>query len=373
MPSHASTRPRCCATPSLLQPPRSSCWPAPHSGSAVRRRWPRSHAIATRRRRRSLQRSLPPAPGQTICLASGSYGTWQGTNKPITIRAADGATPDDALRLRQRRRRLHARRHDAAWAARSRAGAHDITIRNTTSTRTRPSTASRTRTSCSTTTRTTTSTAHQGRRTPAWASTGARRTPSGVTIQNSRMRGGDSDGVHTGVAVNVLNNTFTTSATSGAATTPTTSSSRAPTAAASPATAFTPTRATTQGITSYDGGTNGVTIEDNVVDITPPLGHRVLRRQELDHPPQHRPLVRRRQLRLQRHPCGYIALTARPRTRRQRHPGLRQRRHHHRSTTAPPPPATTTTRTARPSPTPARYQLPRLQAGHRLDGQDRRL
>ena len=30
--------------------------------------------------------------GQTICLASGSYGTWQGTNKAITIRAAAGAT-----------------------------------------------------------------------------------------------------------------------------------------------------------------------------------------------------------------------------------------------------------------------------------------
>ena len=30
--------------------------------------------------------------GQTICLASGSYGTWSGTNKPITIRKQDGAT-----------------------------------------------------------------------------------------------------------------------------------------------------------------------------------------------------------------------------------------------------------------------------------------
>jgi hypothetical protein len=33
------------------------------------------------------------AAGQTICLASGSYGTFSGTNKAITIRAADGATP----------------------------------------------------------------------------------------------------------------------------------------------------------------------------------------------------------------------------------------------------------------------------------------
>lgn len=31
--------------------------------------------------------------GQVVCLASGSYGTWAGTNKAITIRKADGATP----------------------------------------------------------------------------------------------------------------------------------------------------------------------------------------------------------------------------------------------------------------------------------------
>jgi hypothetical protein len=31
--------------------------------------------------------------GQTICLASGDYGTWAGTNKAITVKAAAGATP----------------------------------------------------------------------------------------------------------------------------------------------------------------------------------------------------------------------------------------------------------------------------------------
>jgi hypothetical protein len=31
--------------------------------------------------------------GQTICLATGNYGTWAGTNKAITITAAPGATP----------------------------------------------------------------------------------------------------------------------------------------------------------------------------------------------------------------------------------------------------------------------------------------
>src|SRR4051812_10554361 len=31
--------------------------------------------------------------GDTICLATGNYGTFQGTNKQVTIRAADGASP----------------------------------------------------------------------------------------------------------------------------------------------------------------------------------------------------------------------------------------------------------------------------------------
>ena len=31
--------------------------------------------------------------GQTVCLASGSYGTFAGTGKAVTIRAADGASP----------------------------------------------------------------------------------------------------------------------------------------------------------------------------------------------------------------------------------------------------------------------------------------
>ena len=32
-------------------------------------------------------------PGETICLATGGYGTFEGTNKAITIRAARGAAP----------------------------------------------------------------------------------------------------------------------------------------------------------------------------------------------------------------------------------------------------------------------------------------
>ncbi len=33
------------------------------------------------------------APGQTVCLTSGDYGSWRGTNKAITVQAAAGAAP----------------------------------------------------------------------------------------------------------------------------------------------------------------------------------------------------------------------------------------------------------------------------------------
>jgi hypothetical protein len=37
--------------------------------------------------------------GQTICLAAGSYGTWQGTNKAITIRPQAGVSPSLSVAL----------------------------------------------------------------------------------------------------------------------------------------------------------------------------------------------------------------------------------------------------------------------------------
>ena len=37
--------------------------------------------------------------GQTLCLASGQYGVWQGTDKAITIRPQDGATPTMGIKF----------------------------------------------------------------------------------------------------------------------------------------------------------------------------------------------------------------------------------------------------------------------------------
>jgi parallel beta-helix repeat protein len=91
-------------------------------------------------------------------------------------------------------------------------------------------------------------------------------TPSGVTIENSTMQGGDSDGVHTGVAVNVIDNTFSNLCDTGGNHTDAIQFEGAVGGLIKGN--YVHATCTTQGITSYDGGTNGVTIEDNVIDIT---------------------------------------------------------------------------------------------------------
>src|SRR3954447_1204541 len=67
--------------------------------------------------------------GETICLASGNYGTWQGTGKAITLKAASGATPNMNVNLGP---------GDSGFTLDGlsgmggtvNAGAHDFTIRN---------------------------------------------------------------------------------------------------------------------------------------------------------------------------------------------------------------------------------------------------
>ena len=90
-------------------------------------------------------------------------------------------------------------------------------------------------------------------------------TPSGVTISNSLFKGGDADGVHTGVAVNIIGNEFLDICDAGGNHTDNIQYE----GAQGGVVRGNYIRATcdTQGITSYDGGTVGVTIEDNVIDL----------------------------------------------------------------------------------------------------------
>ena len=97
---------------------------------------------------------------------------------------------------------------------------------------------------------------------------------SGVTVQTSQFANGDCDGVHTGVALDVLNNTFSNLCDVNTNHTDNIQFQGANGGRIAGNFIYEPVdgSCTTQGITSYDGGTNGVTIEDNVVDIARPWG-----------------------------------------------------------------------------------------------------
>ena len=96
---------------------------------------------------------------------------------------------------------------------------------------------------------------------------------SGVTVANSRFGNSDCDGVHTGTALNVLDNTFYNLCDVGTNHTDNIQFQGAVGGVVAGNFIHEPlTGCTTQGITSYDGGTDGVVIENNVVDIGRPWG-----------------------------------------------------------------------------------------------------
>ena len=95
---------------------------------------------------------------------------------------------------------------------------------------------------------------------------------SGVTVQNSTFANSDCDGVHTGTALNVLNNTFYNLCDVGTNHTDNIQFQGAVGGRIAGNFIHEPLSCPTQGITSFDGGTNGVMIEDNVVDTQRPNG-----------------------------------------------------------------------------------------------------
>jgi Right handed beta helix region len=145
--------------------------------------------------------------GQVLCLASGSYGTWAGTNKAITLRPADGATASMSL---------EATTGDAGFTIDALKmgdssitdGAKNITVRNSAfsgpmildglananvlldhNTHNNISTCS----GCA-----------PARVALPYSCT----TFSGVTVSNSTFSGGNADGIQAGCGLNILSNTF---------------------------------------------------------------------------------------------------------------------------------------------------------------------
>ena len=211
-----------------------------------------------RRALRTSARRRPPrcgrrrgrVAGQTICLA-GDYGTWQGPDKAITIRAADGARR--AMKVNSARATaVHARRHHGDGGL-VEAGARDSRSATHLHRHDRHRGARR-RTSCSITTGTTGTPSGDGRSERQdhrlephgellrRDGPGTRRSATAISTASTSAR-----------ARTCIGNTFANLCDRGTNHTDNIQFQGAAPAAASRATLSRPAGCSTQGITSYDG------------------------------------------------------------------------------------------------------------------------
>jgi concanavalin A-like lectin/glucanase superfamily protein len=213
--------------------------------------------------------------GQTICLASGNYGTFSGTGKAVTIAAADGASPQMKVNFGAGDSGFTLDGMTGMGGAIS-SGAHDLTIRNSAFTSTIDV---------------------QGSPGPnllldhnshdwnavygnggpnakifIWSnSDGA---SSGLTVQSSTIRNGNLDGIHIGgsAGATILNNTFDNLCDTGTNHTDNLQTEGMVGGRIAGNYMHAAPGCATQGLTSFDSGTVGVVIEDNVIDIHRPWG-----------------------------------------------------------------------------------------------------
>ncbi|HEX5395372.1 MAG TPA: dockerin type I domain-containing protein [Candidatus Saccharimonadales bacterium] len=214
--------------------------------------------------------------GATLCLASGNYGTWTGTSKAITIKAADGATPQMKVSFGS---------GDANFTIDGMAGmggtvtsASSVTIKNSdfTSPIDFQGNNQNVVLDHNTFNWNAQSANGEGDTKINTDSTGTHSlsNPS-VTIENNVITNGDLDGVRVGMVTGllVLNNHFENLCDQNLNHTDNIQfygeSSQVRIAGNYVYESYS---CGTQGITSYDGGTNGIIIENNVVDIGRPWG-----------------------------------------------------------------------------------------------------
>lgn len=209
------------------------------------------------------------SPGQTVCLASGNYGTWTGTNKAITIAAAPGNTPtmqisfgagDGGFTLDG----------ISGMTGTINGGAANIMIQNsafagqldiegaTSNIVIRSDDFSYPVQSTS-----------GGPNAKIFLATNGASPGSAVTIENNLIANGDLDGVHIGGGSGALvaGNEFENLCDRGVNHTDNIQFEGGSQIAIVANYVYEAQDCPTQGITSYDGHTNGILIEDNVVDV----------------------------------------------------------------------------------------------------------
>jgi hypothetical protein len=208
-------------------------------------------------------------PGQTICLATGDYGTWQGTNKQITITAASGQTPTMRVSFGP----------DASgftldgmsgMGGPVKAGATNITIQNSrfASQLDIEGAVRNVVINHNDFTYPLQSTPN-GANSKIFLNTSGNSPGAAVTIENNDIENGDLDGVHFGGGSGdlVLGNTFKNLCDRNVNHTDNIQFEGGTQITIAGNYVYEAQNCPTQGITSYDGGTIGVIIEDNVVDV----------------------------------------------------------------------------------------------------------
>ena len=214
------------------------------------------------------------AAGQTVCLATGNYGTWSGTNKNITVQPSAGATPQ---------MRISFGSGDSGFTLDGMtgmggniSGASNITVRNSTFTGSLDADGANVNVVLDGNKFNWNTSGTTGQNSKLGLGGGSGGTS--VIVRNNEFKNGDLDGIFIGGGSGYLiqNNVFDNLCDAGVNHT-----DNIQFADTSPA--VTQTRivgnyvhvagtCTSQGITSYDHGTNGVIIENNVVDIRRPWG-----------------------------------------------------------------------------------------------------
>jgi hypothetical protein len=207
--------------------------------------------------------------GQTICLTSGAYGTWHGTNKAITVTAAPGNTPTMSFSFGGGASGFTLDGMSAMTGSVG-SGAANITIQNSKFASGLSIDGAPTGIVID----------HNDFTFPVQSTSGGPNAKiyydahgsspgSAATIKNNDIENGDLDGVHIdgGSGLLIAGNTFANLCDRGVNHTDNIQFVGGTQVTIAGNYVYEDQTCPTQGITSYDGNTHGLIIEDNVVDI----------------------------------------------------------------------------------------------------------
>jgi hypothetical protein len=208
------------------------------------------------------------APGQTICLATGDYGTWRGTNKAIIVQAAAGASPTMQITFGSGASSFTlSGMHGMGGSISGSASA--ITVQNSVfSSELSIDGGSGIRINQNDFSYPVQST-NGGPNAKVYLDTSGGAPGSAVTVENNSIENGDLDGVHIagGSGMLILGNVFANLCDRGVNHTDNIQFEAGSQVRIADNYVYEAQNCPTQGITAYDGNTNGLLIDDNVVDV----------------------------------------------------------------------------------------------------------